>query len=43
MLCQDTFGSNESEVGCTQLGYVTNRGEGEVILHHHYFDHSYRS
>ena len=41
MLCQDRFGSNESEVGCTQLGYVTNGGE--VNLDHHYFDHSYRS
>ena len=44
MLCRDTFGSNEAEVVCNQLGYVTN-GRGKylhiIVLYHHYFDHSY--
>ena len=31
MLCPDTFGSNEAEVVCNQLGYV-NDGRGKLLF-----------
>ena len=31
MLCENTFGSNEAEVVCNQLGYV-NDGRGKLLF-----------